>query len=190
MSLLITLLEGRFSRPRDTTGRSVGTLPWVFRHFPHPKGCERRTLRPPDVTVLGFCPHTYCVGVTSQRDSRLQTRKLRHSSLQPCLLPKFKPRAVGPPAPVGPRAPLQVTVSWGIGRPAPQAGSSRPGEPAPHGDSLSASGLICSCFCGLKENWLVPPGLTSWDPTPSKVARGTQHLREMLFFPLSVFHHS
>lgn len=52
------------------------------------------------------------------------------------------------------------------------------------------SGLICPCSCGSKENWVVPPGLTYWDPTPSKVARGTQCLWEMLFFPLSVFHHS
>lgn len=90
------------------------SLPWVFRHFPHPKGCERRTLGPPDVTVLGFCPHTYCAGVTPQRDSCFQTRKLRHSRLQPCLLPKFKPRAMGPPAP---RAPPQGTISWVIGGP-------------------------------------------------------------------------
>lgn len=74
---------------------------------------------PPDVTVLGSWPHTHCAGVTSQRDSRLQTRRLRHSRLHPCLLPKFKfkPRAVGPPVPRGPRAPPQGTVSWGIGGP-------------------------------------------------------------------------
>lgn len=52
------------------------------------------------------------------------------------------------------------------------------------------SGLIYPCFCDSEENWVVPPGLAFWDPTPSKVARGTQRPREILFFHLSVFHQS
>lgn len=90
--------------------------PLGFQTPPPPLGlCEKDTQTPRHDSPGLLSTRSLCRSDLSERrpfaDEEIKAQQA--PGLPP---PKFKPRAVGLPAPVGPRALPQGTVAWGIGR--------------------------------------------------------------------------